>query len=432
MRKVLQIILCLLLLTGCKTSKKYLPKDTPIKIMVASDLHYLADDLHDGQKTCENLYQARDGKIVQYGKEILLTFIDTIIQEKPDVLILSGDLTLNGEKQSHEELASIFQKVLDESIPILVIPGNHDIRSPYAISYTGEEAMKTKTIEKDDFKKIYQDFGYQNADSKDKDSLSYLYKLSEDIWFMMLDTSLYEKNSGLGIYGISKFRDSTINWMEKCFKEAQSKNALIIPVTHQVLLENEAIYLGENRIQNHEALTSLMAEYGSFVSLSGHIHAQLITSNEINGKTLYEITSESLAVPQNRYGIIMIQNNTFTYESKPLDVQGWALSNQIDDENLLNFEEYSWNHFVNVTYKNFMSRYEDSNLENKEIIVNLFASLNPYYFNGRIDEIREQTLQSNEYQILNESKDEYAMNYIHSILYEQKLNQLSLEIQYKK
>ena len=41
-------------------------------------------------------------------------------------LILSGDLSFNGEKTSHEELAGKLFKLQEQGIPVLVLPGNHD------------------------------------------------------------------------------------------------------------------------------------------------------------------------------------------------------------------------------------------------------------------------------------------------------------------
>ena len=71
MKKIVLILLSLCLLTSCSPTKELKEGGSPIKIMVATDLHYLADDLHDGGPLCESLYQLRDGKIVQYGKEII-------------------------------------------------------------------------------------------------------------------------------------------------------------------------------------------------------------------------------------------------------------------------------------------------------------------------------------------------------------------------
>ena len=80
-----------------------------------------------------------DGKVVKYLPQLLDAFMDQVIAEKPSALVLSGDITMNGEKINHEELARKLGKVQEAGIPVLVIPGNHDINNPNAAVYFGDE-----------------------------------------------------------------------------------------------------------------------------------------------------------------------------------------------------------------------------------------------------------------------------------------------------
>ncbi|MFR4580883.1 MAG: hypothetical protein ACLT76_15780 [Clostridium fessum] len=50
-----------------------------------------------------------DGRVLEYGWEVMDAFLDDMKEEDPDLLILSGDLTLDGEKASHEELAELLE-----------------------------------------------------------------------------------------------------------------------------------------------------------------------------------------------------------------------------------------------------------------------------------------------------------------------------------
>lgn len=54
------------------------------------------------------------------------------------MLIISGDLTLQGKK-SHEELAEKPEQVENAGITVVVIPGNHDINNPSAAVYSGSD-----------------------------------------------------------------------------------------------------------------------------------------------------------------------------------------------------------------------------------------------------------------------------------------------------
>ena len=103
-----------------------LPVNSPIELIVATDLHYLSPSIVERGEVFEKVYLGGDGKQMNYMSEIPDAFIEDVIKQKPDGLILSGDLTFNGEKKSHEELAEKFKKVEKSGVPVMVIPGNHD------------------------------------------------------------------------------------------------------------------------------------------------------------------------------------------------------------------------------------------------------------------------------------------------------------------
>src|SRR3954453_9640760 len=74
-------------------------------IYTATDIHYLAKDLTDDGEAYKKYVASGDGKQLQYIDEIINAFTYEIENKKPDILIISGDLTNNGEKESHIELS---------------------------------------------------------------------------------------------------------------------------------------------------------------------------------------------------------------------------------------------------------------------------------------------------------------------------------------
>lgn len=432
MKKLLFILLSLCLVTSC-TQKQIKEKDSPIKIMIATDLHYLADNLHNGGKLCESLYQLNDGKIVQYGKEIILTLVDTVLEIKPDVLLLTGDLTFNGEKDSHEELASLLQPIVDSGIQVLTMPGNHDINNYFAYSYTNDEVTKVDTISDKDFQSIYKGMGYDNAEMKDKNSLSYCFKVSEDLWIMSIDTNRYEYNTALGLYNNGKVREETFEWMEKCLKKTQKENAKVLFTTHYTLLDNPYLYTTEYRVRNNEEVYQLMEEYGVVVNFSGHTHIQSILSNTYNDQTFYDISTEALCVAENLYGLVTIENDVLTYESYALDVENWAKENNVQDENLLNFKEYSWNQYVQVSYDLFLDNYKDLDIDDsvKEDIATFFSKSNPNLFSGKLDEIKNDANTYDIENIMNEYGTPFHIKYMNLMIDDRELDQRKIEIKLK-
>lgn len=208
------------------------------KIVVATDMHYFAEKLAGNR--CDSfvgMARGGDGRVLEYGWEVMDAFLDDMKKEDPDLLILSGDLTLDGEKASHEELAELLEGLSEAGIEVAVIPGNHDINNPDARRYTADGAEKVESITADEFRDIYADFGYVAADSRDPASLSYLYKIDSANWVLMLDSCQYEPKNEVG----GMIRRETYEWMEPILEEAEREGACVISVSHHNLLDESGV-----------------------------------------------------------------------------------------------------------------------------------------------------------------------------------------------
>ena len=81
-------------------------------IMLGTDIHYFSDSLTDGGPRFQEMVEYGDGKVVTYIDQITDAFLDEVVKLRPDALVLSGDLTLNGEKASHKDLAEKLHRFL--------------------------------------------------------------------------------------------------------------------------------------------------------------------------------------------------------------------------------------------------------------------------------------------------------------------------------
>lgn len=80
------------------------------EIILATDVHYFAKELTDFGQAYQTMAEQGDGKLALYVWEITDAFLDEMVERKPQTLILSGDLTLEGERGSHEALASKLER----------------------------------------------------------------------------------------------------------------------------------------------------------------------------------------------------------------------------------------------------------------------------------------------------------------------------------
>ncbi len=338
------------------------------RVVVATDTHYLSSSLNDGGEAFTYMLNNSDGKLVQYCDEIFSAFSDDIVEQKPDVVILSGDLTFNGEKASHEDFVKKLDYIQSNGVQVLAIPGNHDINRT-SVQYEGDKFNRTVSISASDYKDMYYNFGMAQAESVDEHSFSYLYKVNKDLYVLMLDTNAFGSNF---------VQDSSYEWIENQLKFVKQKHAKVISVSHQNLFaHNEQLSFGY-QLYDADELLDLLNKYKVKCHLSGHIHLQHYMQDGVT-----EIVTSSMLVAPVQYGVIDFDGR-FKYETKRVNVKAWAERNNIDNADLLGFDEYSVDFFKHSGSSRTMAQLIEANIPNddKELLANTFAEINYCYFAG--------------------------------------------------
>ena len=148
---------------GTKTISAAGEEGPQTRLMVASDLHYLSPSLTDHGSCFTELARNGDGKVMEYSQELVEAFVDTVLEKKPDALILTGDLTFNGARKSHEDLADKLARIEEAGIPVAVLSGNHDLWNKNAASFSGDRVTFEESVSAKEFKEIYFPFGFEEA-----------------------------------------------------------------------------------------------------------------------------------------------------------------------------------------------------------------------------------------------------------------------------
>lgn len=395
-----------ILVTGCSTGKvRVIESGKNLSMFIATDIHYLADSIHDNGKSYQNFCFIGDGRMIQYVNDIVDAFGYEIKINKPDILIISGDLTTNGEKASHLKLAEKLKEIEKSTgTRIYVIPGNHDIANPWASGFQGEGRYKIPSVSPSEFKKIYKNFGYGEAISKDKHSLSYLAAPSKDVWLLMLDTCEYQLNKKTGTPVTNgQLSESTLKWIKKCCKEAQKKNARIVTVMHHNLYDHSSrIHYGFT-LDNNEEAEKVFRENNLDLVLSGHIHIQDIKSREESGKSIYDVTTASLIMYPLQYGVLKYTPGTgFDYSTSQVDVDTWARENGITNNILTDFMSYSKLFLTDNTYKKVYTALTKTGLyteDEKDAMAETMSLLNVNYLKGTADSVKDAIICSQGYKL---------------------------------
>lgn len=362
------------------------PPYEPPYFIIASDLHYQSPLMTDFGEAFQNFVRNDDGKVVEYVDSITDAFLAEAAEKQPDALILSGDLTQNGEKVNHEELAKKLRLLESQGVPVVVIPGNHDINHPSATSFEGTEKKKVDNINAEEFYSIYREFGYDEAMDRDEKSLSYIYQADERYWLMMLDSCQYDPENKIG----GRIRKETLLWMEKWLERAREEQVMVIPVAHHNLLKESTLYPEDCTLENAVQVIDLLEQYGLPVYISGHLHLQRVKKHGNGGPSqaeesygIYEIVSDSMVIPPCQYGELRWQEDgSVQYETCPVDVAGWAASQGITDENLLNFPQYSGDFLIETVQNQVYGALSAIPDDRKFHMAKLYGQINSAYCAG--------------------------------------------------
>ncbi len=401
-------------------SNEELNEDEEFTIIEVTDIHYISNNINDKGEAFQRMLANADGRETYYVEELTDALVYEIQQMQPDVMIVSGDLTHNGEKDSHIEMAKKLAKIEEAGVEVLVTPGNHDINNPYAREFKGSEEVVTETVSAEEFEEIYSDFGFSEAATRDEKSLSYLSKVSEDLWVLMLDTNLYEQNTTAPVTnGIMK--KSTMDWVKDIGEEAKAKDVEILGVMHHNLYNHSDVLYEGFTIGNAKDVLATFKESGINLVLSGHIHVQDIASDV--DKTVYDVVTSGFIVSPVTYGkLIYSKEDGFDYSTEYLDVEGWAASTNNTDEYLLNFRENSSKQFYDSSYIGMYNMLSGSGVvtdEEAKEMAETMAILNMHYFGGTVKDIDEELGydigETEGYKLWVEHSDDFFSDYIVSM-----------------
>lgn len=420
------LLLLAFLISGCDTNLPIQVINPKIKtgkeitFFIATDPHHLSKSTYTEGEAFEWFLNSGDGKLLTYTDEIIDAFILDIKIRQPDALIIPGDLTCNGERESHLEMVEKLKTIEGLGVPVYVIPGNHDIENPWARQYIGDEMIKIESISKDEFPEMYKSFGYGEAIYRDNNSLSYLAAPSEDVWLLMLDTAKYDRNKVRTAPEMGgEISPDTLEWIKECSKLAEENNAEIIAVMHHSLMDHSEVVNENFTINNSAEVLSVLIDCGIQVTLSGHIHLQDIKSYTKDENMIYDIATSCLVAYPNQYGILeFLPNNGYRYRTDRVNMKRYVEENSITDENLIKFKDYTRDFFYRRSYdKYYDSMLEISQFSDEEMraISSTVADLNLKYFAGFRNENMNGAFDTEGFNILLNTAPCFVRSYVLSM-----------------
>lgn len=271
-------------------------KPEKLKMGVISDPHYLSEQLMDNGSAIQNAVRA-GGKDIIAVPEVLDQVLAEYLKSDIEILLIPGDMTKDGEKQSHLDFVKKLQPLLDKGVKVFVIPGNHDVNNPHPTKYEGDKTYPVENVTPEQFAQIYADCGYNGALKRDTASLSYVAQLDNKTWLLAIDGCRYREYTTATI-SAGQISPATEQWILSVMNEAKQKNIEVIGMIHHGLVEHimfQGTFFKDYLISDWQRLAPLFADSGMKAVFTGHFHANDITEyRSPAGNNIYDIETGSL------------------------------------------------------------------------------------------------------------------------------------------
>ncbi|MGL5683040.1 MAG: metallophosphoesterase family protein [Marinifilaceae bacterium] len=293
-----------------------------IKIAVFSDTHLMDPQLLISEGSAFETYINHDRKMLKESTAILDELLNKLENEKPDIVLVPGDLTKDGAESSHLLFANNYLSTLKKrGAKIFVVPGNHDINNPHAVSFDGDSKTRVKSVSKDEFANIYGEYGYNNAIAKDNYSLTYVAEPFSNLRILGIDACKYEENNFTDDICVTAgaIKPQTMEFIRAQAADAKAKNIRLIAVMHHGLIEHwkmQETLMAEYLIDNWRTYADEFAELGIQLTFTGHFHAQDIVKHETNTNFAFDIETGSMVTYPCPFRLATISDNSITIESK--------------------------------------------------------------------------------------------------------------------
>ena len=414
MKKILIIIL-LVLMSACSFNYEIKNSDEDIAIIITSDLHYIDPSLSQGE-TFKSAQELSDGKLSIYIDKLLDAFIKETVKRDPDIVIINGDLTYNGEKLSHESLAKALAEFKKNDIQALVIPGNHDILNAHAYDYSHDDAIYyTDYITAQDFREIYKDFGFTNAKSYDEASLSYLFEAGEDLWLFMLDSNTYEENTNFAPSSIGCIREETLTWMSELLDKKAEDTTVLVFMHHPLLnLGGSSSYV----LENDDEFKEIVDKYRLPLVISGHIHAQNVKEEKSDHVTFKNLGISSLAVYDHQYTeLVYHPAKTIDVTTHDLDMETYAQNEGITDPFFKDFRKNAYDYFKKYSTTRLVGSYSGEDISEvlSAKLLDLKGTFNCLLFSGEGYKLRTVLESDPDYEEIQKYRESYALSFFRDL-----------------
>lgn len=254
---------------------------------LATDIHYYSKEYFRKKVFIPDQLRAWD------SREMFISATDGL--KAGDVLILTGDLTKNGEVKSHEEFLLLLHGLKERGITVYAFTASHDYfngAKSYRYEEDGSKIHDVDKVERRALWDMYYEFGPCDAVSFDEESMSYAVRPVAGLTLFFLN------GDDFGSYTVCGLCPSARSWLKKQGEECKKRGDIPLFFAHYPLFPSSPIYdkiTTKNMLDPYNELYTELASYGGRVIFTGHSHVHNVSSQPLEKGEFYDVSTAALS-----------------------------------------------------------------------------------------------------------------------------------------
>lgn len=214
--------------------------------------------------------------------------------DKTDTILIAGDLSFNGEKESHLGFIKLLKGLQSKGKKVYVVTADHDFKDKSydkCYGYTEEKGKyEVEATSRDELFDLYYEFGFKDAIAVDKQHLSYVAQIADGVRLLALN------NDGSPT-AHKTFDEEQMAWIKEQAQKAREDGQMMFAMNHYPLLPGQPIFsVIPSAVQkNATAITNMLADEGVHLVFTGHMHNQSINEKITpNGNKFYDVCTGAI------------------------------------------------------------------------------------------------------------------------------------------
>lgn len=292
---------------------------THLNFYLLTDTHYFEESLGAEGKAYEE-YMKTEAFYLKESSAINKAVFKKLKDDKEtELIIIPGDLSKDGEYESHKSLIRELNALKDAGKKIFVLTAGHDFNET-GRGYKNDEFVGSKGTEFKELYNLYYEFGYKDALSVDEETLSYIAEIAPNIRLLALNCDSKRECKGL-------IDERLLNWAKEQLQKAKEDGVYTIAMCHYPVIPSVPVFdlVGDAHVKNWREIASFLADNGVELVLTGHMHIQSINEfTSEKGNKLYDICTATTVGTPGKYRKIEIATNGKMIV-KSIDVTGFDI-----------------------------------------------------------------------------------------------------------